>query len=130
MKKRATIYFQLFIVLFFFSCNNSDEDKKDTIQLNNIDKNQKMKSKVTGIGGVFFKCQNPESIKTWFHKNLDLVVNEYGSIYEFRLADNPEEFGYLQWSPFIETTDYFNPSEKELMINYRVNDLQGLLVDL
>ncbi len=86
--------------------------------------------KVTGIGGIFFKCKNPEEIRNWYKHNLGLVTNEYGSVFEFRKADNPSEEGYLQWSPFENNTDYFNPSEKEFMINYRVENIEILVEEL
>jgi predicted enzyme related to lactoylglutathione lyase len=86
--------------------------------------------KVTGIGGIFFKCKNPETMKDWYNKNLGLVTNEYGSLFEFRMSDKPEEKGYLQWSPFDDNTPYFKPSEKEFMINYRVENLEGLVDEM
>jgi predicted enzyme related to lactoylglutathione lyase len=86
--------------------------------------------KVTGIGGIFFKTSDPEKIKDWYHKNLGLVVDDYGSPFEFRNANNPDEINYLQWSPFKKDTDYFKPSQKDFMINYRVADLEGLIVEL
>jgi len=86
--------------------------------------------KVTGIGGIFFKCQDPEKIKQWYADNLGLVTNEYGSVIEFRKTDKPEEKGYLVWSPFKQDTTYFKPSVKEFMINYRVENLEALLENL
>lgn len=86
--------------------------------------------KVTGIGGIFFRCADPDSVKAWYGKNLGLAINPYGSSFEFRNANRPEEINYLQWSPFAENTDYFDPSEKEFMINYRVQNLEGLLEQL
>jgi len=86
--------------------------------------------KVTGIGGIFFKCKDPEKIKQWYADNLGLVTNEYGSVIEFRKSDKPDEKGYLLWSPFTQDTTYFQPSDKEFMINYRVEDLDRLLKDL
>ncbi len=47
--------------------------------------------KVTGIGGIFFKCKNPESMRNWYNKNLGLQTNEYGSLFEFRDKDKPEK---------------------------------------
>ena len=47
--------------------------------------------KVTGIGGVFFKCNDPEKIKEWYKKNLGLVTNEYESVFEFRRIEMPEK---------------------------------------
>lgn len=86
--------------------------------------------KVTGIGGIFFKCQDPEKMRNWYSQNLGLVTNEYGSLFEFRNADKQEEINYLQWSPFAENTKYFEPSKKEFMINYRVENLVQLVAEL
>ncbi len=86
--------------------------------------------KVTGIGGIFFKCKDPDNIRKWYSEKLGLVTDQYGSLFEFRQADKPEEKGYLQWSPFSENTQYFKPSEKEFMINYRVENLEALVNEL
>src|SRR5689334_16999199 len=88
------------------------------------------KKKVTGIGGIFFKCQHPGNLKEWYHQHLGLVTNEYGSLFEFRSSDKPEKKGYLQWSPFSNDTTYFEPSPKEFMINYRVENLEELVEEL
>ncbi|MEQ8584345.1 MAG: VOC family protein [Marinoscillum sp.] len=86
--------------------------------------------KVTGIGGIFFKTTDPNATKDWYRQNLGLVTDQYGSSFEFRNTNNPEEINYLQWSPFTDDTTYFQPSPKEFMINYRVQNLKGLLVKL
>ena len=83
--------------------------------------------KVTGIGGIFFKSTSPKKMNAWYEENLGLVTNEYGSLFEFRTGANPDKKGYLQWSPFEENTDYFQPSEKEFMINYRVENIEELV---
>ena len=88
------------------------------------------KPKVTGIGGVFFKTNDPEATKEWYSKNLGLAVNEYGSAFEFRNAHRPDEINYLSWSPFSKDTKYFDPSGKEFMINYRVQHLEQLVENL
>jgi predicted enzyme related to lactoylglutathione lyase len=85
--------------------------------------------KVQGIGGIFFKCENPQKVKDWYSDNLGLVTDEYGSLFEFRNADD-QQMNYLQWSPFDAGTTYFKPSEKEFMINYRVGDLDKLVEEL
>ena len=85
--------------------------------------------KVQGIGGIFFKCENPQQVKDWYSANLGLVTDEYGSLFEFRNADDNQK-NYLQWSPFDAGTTYFKPSEKEFMINYRVGDLEKLVEEL
>lgn len=83
--------------------------------------------RVTGIGGIFFKCQDPDSLRNWYRDHLGLVTNEYGSLFEFRLNDDPEKKGYLQWSTFSSDTKYIEPSKKEFMINYRVHDIEKLV---
>ncbi len=82
--------------------------------------------KVTGIGGIFFKCQDPDKMKQWYAKHLGLITDQYGALFEFRKTDKPDEKAYLQWSPFNKDTTYFQPSEKDFMINYRVENLEAL----
>lgn len=86
--------------------------------------------KVTGIGGIFFKCHNPSEMRNWYSHHLGLDTNEYGSMFQFRDKDNPEQVQTLQWSPFSEDTKYFEPSQKEFMINYRVENLSELVEEL
>lgn len=83
--------------------------------------------KVTGIGGIFFKTKDPQATKAWYAQHLGLATDEYGSTFEFRNAHRPEEINYLSWSPFANDTTYFEPSEKEFMINYRVQNIEGLV---
>ncbi len=87
----------------------------------------KEEPRVTGIGGIFFKTKDPQKIKKWYAKHLGLATDKYGSIFEFRNAHRPDEINYLQWSPFDEKTEYFNPSEKGFMINYRVQNIVELV---
>ena len=86
--------------------------------------------KVTGVGGIFFKTENPEKLKNWYKENLGIATSEYGSSFEFRNANRPEEINYLQWSPFKKDTEYFEPSKKEFMINYRVQNIEALVKNL
>ncbi|MEA1785459.1 VOC family protein [Arenibacter sp. GZD96] len=83
--------------------------------------------KVTGIGGIFFFSENPEKTKEWYSENLGLEVNQWGSSFEFRNANRPDEINYLQWSPFKPGSEYFSPSKKEFMVNYRVQNIEGLV---
>ena len=86
--------------------------------------------KVTGIGGVFFFSDNPQETKDWYSKNLGFDTDEWGSTFGSRNIDKPEEINYLQWSPFKSGSEYFAPSKKEFMINYRVQHLEELLKKL
>ncbi len=86
--------------------------------------------KVTGIGGIFFFTDNPKETREWYHKNLGIETNDYGSSFESRNVNKPEEINILQWSPFKKGSEYFAPSKKEFMINYRVQHIEGLVEKL
>lgn len=86
--------------------------------------------KVTGIGGIFFKCKDPKKIRAWYSENLGLQTNQYGSVFEWYQGADSTKKGFSQWSPFNEKTKYFEPSQKEFMINYRVENMDALLEDL
>lgn len=83
--------------------------------------------KVTGIGGIFFFTDNPKETREWYAKNLGLDTNDWGSTFESRNVTKPEEIESLQWSPFKKGDEYFSPSKKEFMINYRVQNIEGLI---
>ena len=89
-----------------------------------------LEPKVTGIGGIFFFSENPEKTKEWYAQHLGFKVNQWGSIFEFRNANRPDEINYLQWSPFQKGSEYFDPSKKEFMINYRVQNIEALIKKL
>ncbi len=86
--------------------------------------------KVTGIGGIFFFSDNVQETKDWYSKNLGFNTDQWGAIFASRNINKPDEVNYLQWSPFQSDTKYFEPSKKEFMINYRVQNLDALLVKL
>src|SRR4051812_21318546 len=86
--------------------------------------------KVTGIGGVFFKCKDPDKMKEWYKTHLGFDTNEYGANFEWRDAEDPTKKGSTTWSPFAEKTKYFEPSTKDFMINYRVENLEALVEQL
>ena len=84
--------------------------------------------RVTAIGGIFFKCKDPEQVNEWYKTHLGLNTNDYGATFEWYEADNKK--AQTQWTPFKETTKYFEPSAKEFMINYRVAELEALVEEL
>lgn len=86
--------------------------------------------KVTGIGGVFFKCDDPKAVNEWYEKNLGIKADEYGAIFEWREIKNPSVKGATCWSTFPKESKYFSPSTKPFMINYRVENIVGLLEEL
>ncbi|OOQ60963.1 VOC family protein [Mucilaginibacter pedocola] len=86
--------------------------------------------KVTGIGGIFFKSKDKAALNEWYAKNLGLPVSNYGTVFNWRDADNPDKEASTVWSPFAEDTKYFEPSTKDFMINYRVENLEALVEEL
>jgi predicted enzyme related to lactoylglutathione lyase len=86
--------------------------------------------KVTGIGGIFFKCKDPEKVKEWYSRHLGLNMDQYGTSFEWRQGDDPTKYGFTQWSAFSDSTNYFDPSTRDFMINYRVGDLDKLVGEL
>ena len=86
--------------------------------------------KVTGIGGIFFKCKDPNKMKDWYKTHLGLDTNPYGATFEWYQDEEGKKKGQTQWSPFSDTTKYFEPSSKDFMINYRVENLEALVEEL
>ena len=126
---------EVYIIMLgmFFSCGYKVNNDKALTEGSVQQKNKNMNDttpKVTGIGGIFFRTKDSKNTKEWYGKNLGLVINDYGSSFEFRNANNPKEINYLQWSTFDKNTDYFDPSTKEFMINYRVQNIEGLVKKL
>ena len=100
-----------------------------TILTNTSKENLKMK-KVTGIGGIFFKCQDPEKMKEWYKTHLGFNIDPYGVKFDWHQGEDTTNKGYTVWSVFSEKTKYFEPSTKDFMINYRVENLEALVEDL
>lgn len=78
--------------------------------------------KVTGLGGIFFKCDDTAKMKDWYAKNLGVE-----SGFEWLEKGDQQREGYTVWSTFPADTKYFEPSKKPFMINYRVADLEALV---
>lgn len=119
------------ILIVFSACNPANKNSNQMEDKNKQTENQPVPTdttpKVTGIGGIFFFSDDPEKTKEWYSNNLGLEVNEWGSSFEFRNAHRPDEINYLQWSPFKQGSKYFSPSKKDFMINYRVQNIEGLV---
>jgi predicted enzyme related to lactoylglutathione lyase len=120
------------VVTLLTSCHS-------TIKKTNNMENQKNKTgystspvdttpKVTGIGGIFFYSDNPKETKEWYAENLGIEINEWGSSsFETRNINRPDQINSLQWKPFKKGDEYFSPSKKDFMINYQVQNIEGLV---
>jgi len=85
--------------------------------------------RVTGIGGIFFKSEDPKRIKEWYGKHLGFNVTDWGCSFLWKELGNTEAAApaRTEWSPFSKDTTYFQPSEKPFMFNYRVENLVELI---
>ncbi|MCB2222454.1 MAG: VOC family protein [Bacteroidetes bacterium] len=81
------------------------------------------KGKVTGLGGVFFKSKDPEALKKWYENNLGLPCDQHGHLFEWLQTDAPTKKGFTQFGVFNSDTEYMQPSQKDYMINFRVDDV-------
>jgi|ERR1700741_2099941 len=105
------------------------EDKKN--QTDNSTSPVDTTPKVTGIGGIFFFSDSPKETKEWYAKNLGFEVNQWGAVsFDSRDMNSPDSINSLQWSLFKKGDQYFSPSKKEFMINYRVQNIEGLVIKL
>lgn len=87
--------------------------------------------RVTGIGGIFFKAQDPAALREWYKKHLGIEILDWGgAVFAWGQPDNPAASCSTVWSIFPRSSDYFAPGTANFMINYRVADLDALLAAL
>ena len=120
------------IVTILTSCNQANKKTNKMDQQKNEAKNTASTNdttpRVTGIGGIFFYSDNLKETKEWYIKNLGIEINDWGSSsFESRNVKRPDEINSLQWKPFKKGDEYFSPSKKDFMINYQVQNLEGLV---
>lgn len=97
----------------------------------NKNNNEGKQGKVMGIGGIFFFSDNIEKTKEWYAKNLGFEINDWGtSSFEYKDLHDPNRKHSVQWAPFKRDSDYFQPSKKDFMINYVVQNLEALVEQL
>ena len=83
--------------------------------------------RVTGIGGIFFKCKDPKKMREWYQTHLGINAGQYGAVFEWHQGADSTKKGFTQWTAFKETSKYFEPSAKDYMINYRVENMDALV---
>jgi catechol 2,3-dioxygenase-like lactoylglutathione lyase family enzyme len=79
-------------------------------------------AKVLGIGGVFFKAADPQAVRDWYARVLGFDIQEWGGV----IWPHPS-IGHGNWSVFEATTQYYDPSTAPFMVNFIVDDLDGVL---
>ena len=84
-------------------------------------------ARITGIGGVFFKCADPKALAAWYRDKLGVAIEDWGGAVFQSAPDGPSQ---TVWSPFAADTKHFAPSTREFMINFAVDDLDGFVAGL
>lgn len=118
--KKITLY--LAVVILTLSCSNpavmAEGEKMTT-------------AKVTGIGGVFFKAKgDPKALADWYEKNLGMKLEPWGGAILRWKDDTAEDGGGTAWHVHDAKTDHFEPSKSNFMINYRIDNMDGLIAQL
>ncbi len=84
--------------------------------------------RVTGIGGVFIKSDDPQRLREWYRAHLGIEFHDWGGYsFSWKSTENPDGVGTTVWSVFDSKSGYFAPSQSRFMVNYRVHDLHQLL---
>lgn len=80
---------------------------------------------ITGVGGVFLRSKDPKALATWYREVLGLTLETWGgALLRYEAPQHPP---VLVWNVFGQSTDYFAPSMRDVMINYAVDDLDAIL---
>lgn len=129
MIKNQTLF--ILVSIFIISCNDQNRNKNDNQTESTKEKIMKNdEPRVTGVGGIFFKTENPDKTREWYQNNLGLNTDQWGTNFEWYQGRDATKKGFTQWSPFSQKTTHFEPSSKDFMINYRVVHLEKLLEKL
>ena len=87
-------------------------------------------ARVTGVGGIFFRARDPKALAAWYAQHLGIQISEWGGA-QFLWSDEvPPTTGGTAWSLFPADTKYFGTGPQSAMVNYRVDDLDALLIQL
>jgi predicted enzyme related to lactoylglutathione lyase len=86
--------------------------------------------KVTGIGGIMFKAEDPKGMREWYGKHLGIAAEEWGAVFRWREHDDPSKVGATAWNMMKTGSTYFDPTTAPFMINYRVRDLDAMIAQL
>ena len=87
-------------------------------------------ARVTGIGGIFLRAKDPKALTAWYAQHLGIQLSEYGGATFLWTDEIPPTTGMTTWSLFPQDTTYFGPGPQSAMVNYRVDDLDALLLQL
>jgi predicted enzyme related to lactoylglutathione lyase len=84
-------------------------------------------ARITGVGGIFFKCADPKSLAQWYRDVLGLDMQDWGGV---QFKPQPDSPPFFVMGSFRQDTNYFAPSAREFMLNFAVDDLDGMIAEL
>lgn len=87
-------------------------------------------ARVTGIGGIFFKADDPKELVEWYRRHLGIEIEGSVALFAWRGGKDGKRTGHTVWSIFPAKTEYFGKDGASFMINYRVKDLKRMLAEL
>ncbi len=87
-------------------------------------------ARVTGIGGVFLKARDPKALAAWYAQHLGIAIADYGGASFLWTDEVPAGTGQTTWMLFPDASKHFGDAAQRAMINYRVDDLEGMLAQL
>lgn len=89
-------------------------------------------ARVTGVGGIFFKSRggDPAALAAWYAKHLGMQLADFGGAILKWPEDPAEDGGLTVWHVAGKDSTWFSPSDASFMVNYRVDDLDGMLARL
>jgi predicted enzyme related to lactoylglutathione lyase len=79
---------------------------------------------VDGVGGVFFRAGDPDALRGWYAEHLGIDMEDFGTVFTSKDGDQ------TVWAPFPADTGYFGSREQQLMVNFRVRNLDAMLAQL
>jgi hypothetical protein len=85
---------------------------------------------VTGIGGVFFKAKDPKALNAWYARHLGFKIEEWGGAILKWPEDKANDDGLTVWNLGQQDGTWFEPSKSTFMINYRIDDMAGMVQQL
>jgi predicted enzyme related to lactoylglutathione lyase len=83
-------------------------------------------AKAVGIGGIFLKARDPQALAAWYSSHLGILPGEGGTL----VFDGPESAGMTVFAHFPNETGYFGDAKQQAMVNFRVDGLDALLLQL
>jgi predicted enzyme related to lactoylglutathione lyase len=86
--------------------------------------------RATGIGGIFFRCDDPKKMSKWYQKHLGINMFGGNGYFQWRENDKPRNVALSILGFFAKKTKYFGPGKKQFMLNFRVDNLEALLKQL